>query len=118
MARHDVYRSPKGDYLLDVQSPLLEALGTQVVVPLLPAAAAPRLIARLHPVFEIEGVDYVMATHLLSAVPATLLSTRIGNLSHRRDEIIAALDMLFQGFRSLVEGATATPRFSPAAGGR
>ncbi|MCO6386704.1 CcdB family protein [Aliihoeflea sp. 40Bstr573] len=98
MARYDVYRAPDDALLLDVQSPLLDIVGSRVVIPLLPAAAAPRSIARLHPVFDVEGEPQVLATHLISAVPDTLVAARVANLAQHHDEIVAALDMLFQGF--------------------
>jgi toxin CcdB len=40
----------------------------------------------------------VMATHLMAAVPKSELVTPVANLTSRHDEIIAALDILFQGF--------------------
>lgn len=98
MARYDVYRAPQIGYLLDVQSPFLGSLGTTVVIPLLPASSTPRAIERLHPLIEVEGEQHVLSTHLISAVPDTLLTVRAGNLSASHDEIVAALDMLFQGF--------------------
>lgn len=59
--------------MLDVQSDLLGDLNTRVVVPLLKIGEAPLPAKRLNPVFQIEGVEVMMATQFLSAVPATLL---------------------------------------------
>jgi toxin CcdB len=98
MARYDVYRGPSDALLLDVQSSLLAIVGSRVVIPLLPADSTPRSIARLHPVFELEREPHIMATHLISAIPDTLLKVRVANLAQHHDEIVAALDMLFQGY--------------------
>ncbi|MGQ2908369.1 MAG: CcdB family protein [Aliihoeflea sp.] len=98
MARYDVYRAPDDALLLNVQSPLLDIVGSRVVIPLLPASSTPRSIARLHPVFEVDGEPHVLATHLISAVPDTLVAARVANLAQHHDEIVAALDMLFQGY--------------------
>lgn len=98
MARYDVYRAPDAGYLLDVQSPLLDIVGSRVVIPLLATASTPRTIARLHPVFEVEGEPHVLATHLISAVPDGILNSRMANFSQHHDEVVSALDMLFQGF--------------------
>lgn len=98
MARHDVYRLAAGNLVLDVQSSLLDIIGSRVVVPLLPANVTPRKLQRLHPVFEIEGTSCVLATHLISAMPEAELTRRISTLAAHADEITAALDMLFQGF--------------------
>ena len=98
MKRFDVYLGPGGSgYLLVVQSHRILGLATQVVVPLLPKSKAPQPADRLHPTFRIGDADFVMATHLLSAIPASELAHNAGSLVHAADEIIAALDMLFSG---------------------
>jgi toxin CcdB len=99
MARYDLFSSIDAEgYLLDVQTDLLDHLKTRVVIPLLPAEATPAPIKRLNPIFEIGGLKYVLATHLLSAVPVKELTRREHNLSKHHDQIVGALDMLFQGF--------------------
>ncbi len=99
MARYDFYRSAgsKG-YLLDVQSDLLEHLNTKVVVPLLPPDVAPVPARRLNPTFRIDGKDHIMVTQFISALTASELQAMEGNLARHHDDIVAALDMLFQGF--------------------
>ncbi|AZO11113.1 MULTISPECIES: CcdB family protein [unclassified Mesorhizobium] len=100
MARYDVFASSgsEGVYLLDVQSDLLDHFKTRVVVPLLPMASAPPPMRKLHPVFEINGRKVVMATQLIATVSTTELGESRLNLTRHHDEIVAALDMLFQGF--------------------
>jgi len=99
MARFQIFDNRDGDgYLLDVQSDLLDIARTRVIVPLLPAGQVPPAIARLHPVFAVQGRDHVMATHLIATVPVEILSEPRGELSEHRDVVTAALDMLFSGF--------------------
>src|SRR4051794_34239964 len=99
MARYDLYRLPEQTgYLLDVQTDLIDLLQTRVVVPLLPAGSTPQPVRRLNPVFNIGGNSYVMATPLLASVPVAELESSQANLSMHHDQIVAALDMLFQGF--------------------
>ncbi|AEH85817.1 MULTISPECIES: CcdB family protein [Mesorhizobium] len=99
MARYDFYRNADGNgYLLDVQSDLLEGLNTRVVIPLMPPQIAPVPGRRLNPTFAIDGKDHVMVTQFISAFTASELSDAEGNLSKHHDDIVAALDMLFQGF--------------------
>jgi toxin CcdB len=99
MARYDLYRNEsEGIYLLDVQADLLDHLNTRVVVPLLPPDVAPAPGRRLNPAFVIEGRKYVMVTQFLSALAASELPPASGNLSRHHDQIVAALDMLFEGF--------------------
>jgi len=99
MARFGVYRNPDGEgYLLDIQADLLSHLNTRVVVPLLPVGIAPKPAGILNPLFEIEGNAVSMVTQFMAAVPAQLLKTTLLNLESRRNEIAAAVDLLFQGF--------------------
>jgi toxin CcdB len=98
MARYDIHANPNGGYLLDVQADILDQLNTRVVVPLLPADEAPPPAARLNPVFDLDGGRFVMVTQYLAAVPLALLKKPEGNLSADHDRIVAALDMVFQGF--------------------
>ena len=99
MPRYDVFAGRiEGNYLLDVQSDLLDNFKTRVVVPLLPVATVPPPMRKLHPTFEINGRKLVMATHLIATVPASKLGESRLNLTKHHDDIVAALDMLLQGF--------------------
>ena len=99
MARYGVYKNPDGEgYLLDVQADLLSHFNTRVVVPLLPVSRAPTPALTLNPVFDLDGMAHIMVTQFLAAVPEFLLKTCLSSQAHRRDEITAALDLLFQGF--------------------
>ena len=105
MARFDVYRNngthaADVPYLLDVQSDLLSGLETRVVVPLrrrdrFPVANLP---GNLMPTLKVEGVDCILETPKLAAVPLRVLKTPIASLAASHFEITAALDFLFQGF--------------------
>jgi len=99
MPRFTVYRNPSGEgYLLDVQADILDHLNTRMVVPLLPLSSAPKPAKTLNPVFDIAGTSVVMVTQFMAAVPASLLKSPEGSLAFARNEITAALDLLFQGF--------------------
>ncbi|MCC5991003.1 MAG: CcdB family protein [Rhodobacteraceae bacterium] len=99
MAQYELFLNPSGgDFLLDVQSDLLEVLNVRAVVPLLPQGDAPAAASRLNPVFEIDGAAHVMMTQYIAAVPASILKTPTGDLSAQFDLITSALDMLFHGF--------------------
>jgi toxin CcdB len=85
-------------YLLNVQSDLIEDLGTRVAVPLYPATAMKgKTIRTLTPIFEIDGKPYVMMTPQLAGIPKKLLGVSVTELSAKRDEIISALDFLITG---------------------
>lgn len=105
MARFDIYPNPGSHrdttpYLLDVQSNLLDGLDSRMVIPLrsLEHFAKVKLPARLTPVLEINGKDYLLETPKMGAVPNRLLKNSAASLSEHQDQITDALDFLFQGY--------------------
>ncbi len=103
MAQFDVYLNPNPDtrksipYLLDVQADLLDTLATRVVAPLILAEEMGLAAKYLNPQFKIKGVAVVMSTAELAGIPNRLLGDKVASLKSKRDEIIAALDLLFTG---------------------
>lgn len=98
MARFDVYKSGNArGLLLDIQSDLLDEFGSRVVVPLLPAEDM-QSVSRLHPVFLINDVRYIMSTHLIFAIPIDRLGAKIGSLAQEDLVITSAVDKLLSGY--------------------
>lgn len=97
MARFDLHRRG-GRLLVDVQSDILPSLGTRLVVPLFEPATVPRPLRRLHPILAVEGRPYLLATHLMGAVPTAELGPPVGSLRAEYDTIVTAIDMVFLGF--------------------
>lgn len=104
MPQFTVHRNPNPDtrttypLLLDVQNDLVADLATRVVVPLCPAAAMKgKLVKTLMPVFEIDGKPYAMLTPQLAGVSKKQVGAKVADLAPRRDEIMAALDLLITG---------------------
>jgi len=85
--------------LLDVQTDLLDGLGTRVVIPMTPATAVARrtAMATLNPVLSVEEKDYVLITGQLAGIANRELGPPVADLSSQRATIIAALDLLFTG---------------------
>ncbi len=105
MARFDVYANPGSHanttpYLLDVQSDLLDGLGSRIVIPLrnLEHYAKVKLPTRLTPVLQVNGKDYLLETPKMGAVPQRILKTSLASLADDQDQITGALDFLFQGY--------------------
>ncbi|WP_233873664.1 CcdB family protein [Paraburkholderia adhaesiva] len=99
MARFSAYRNTEGSgFLVDIQADLLSHLNVRVVIPLLPLDAAPKPASGLNPVFEIEGVPYALVTQYMASVPLKDLKEAAFSLSGHYDEIVAAIDILLQGF--------------------
>lgn len=101
MAQFDVFKNPRGGIyplLLDVQSDVLARLERRVVVPMvIRRKYVPKPITRLNPIVAVDGIDYVLLFQDLAAIPSTALGARVDSLAGRRDELIAALDLLFTG---------------------
>ncbi|MDB5540054.1 MAG: putative CcdB-like protein [Devosia sp.] len=98
MAQFDVFRLSGGELVLDVQTDLLGAFDSRVVVPLYPPELAPVRHKRLNPEVTIDGRPYVLVTQFLIAIDRPELGFRIDNLDRHYDEIKAAYDMLLNGF--------------------
>lgn len=103
MAQFDVYLNPNSStrqtipYLLDVQADLLDMLATRVVVPLVRAETMGLSASKLNPKFTINNNVVVMSSAELAGVTHRSLGEKVISLKAQRDEIIAALDLLFTG---------------------
>ncbi len=105
MAQFTVYRNKSArtkatfPFLVDVQSDLLEDLQTRVVIPLSKAGALTKKpVSHLTPILQFDGETYVLMTPELAGVARNDLGAAAGNLSDRRDAILAAMDFLLTGF--------------------
>lgn len=104
MAQFSVYlnRNPVTNagipLLLDVQSDLLSALNTTVVVPLYATATMKgAVLGTLTPEISLDGERYVMVTPQLAGIMRKELGPEIASLAFQRDQIVAALDLLIFG---------------------
>lgn len=96
MPQFDVYRLADG-LVVNCQSDLLEEIDSRFVVPLVPLTEAPKVAARLNPVFEVNGKDYVMLTQAAAAVRRRELGAVVAFLAQHSFEITGALDVLISG---------------------
>jgi len=53
---------------------------------------------RLNPVLDIDGDLYALQPHLMTAVEEKTLGRPVGNVLRHYDRIVAAVDMVFNGF--------------------
>jgi toxin CcdB len=103
MAQFDVYLNPNAatrkaiPYLLDVHVDLLDTLATRVVVPLVLEQEMGLAAKNLNPIFKIKNTAVVMSTAELAGVSIRSLGDKVASLKSKRDEIIAALDLMFTG---------------------
>lgn len=103
MAHLDVHRNlnrrtaQRIPYLIDLQDDLLREAATRVVAPLALAAGFRRTFERLEPVLQIEGVEVVMSTLEIVSIPQRDLGPIVASAGGGREQIVAALDLLFTG---------------------
>src|SRR5690606_9660824 len=83
--------------LLDVQSDLIEELGSRVVVPLIAAGRVESAVDRLMPQLLVRGEPMVMDTAHLAGVSRRVIGEPLEDLSHEHDTILAALEFLVSG---------------------
>ncbi|CCQ10098.1 CcdB toxin protein [Pseudoalteromonas luteoviolacea B = ATCC 29581] len=85
-------------YFVDVQSELLDALNTRLVIPLTSIEMLDKKApSHLCPVIHIDEGDFVILTHQMASVPTKILKKPINDLSTFRNEIISAIDFLITG---------------------
>jgi toxin CcdB len=99
MARFHIYRlSNGGGFAIDLQAGLFENLRTRVVAPLFRTSEFQLMMGRLSPQFEIEGISYLVAIQMISAISVSEIGDMVLDASDRADELTAAIDFIFQGF--------------------
>ncbi|MFH1869763.1 MAG: CcdB family protein [Pseudomonadota bacterium] len=104
MAQYDVYPNPnpasraRVPFLVALPSDLLGTFDATVVAPLrLKADRDVIPVLRLNPTVRIDDTEYFLRPQELAAIATRSLKKPVTNLSPQRDEILAALDLLFTG---------------------
>ncbi|MDD9909120.1 MAG: CcdB family protein [Ahrensia sp.] len=99
MARHVVYRLKRTSQLVVIaQSDWLDHLTTRVVVPLVPVDSANVPQSRLNPIVEVKAIKYLAMTQALAAVRVADIEPTGENLTNFHEKLVAATDMLFEGY--------------------
>ena len=100
MAQFAVHRHrlrPDGPLLLNIQSDFITDLSTRVVVPLYPHDESDPPIESLTPEVTIDGKRYLIEVPEIAGVPMSVLGAQVADLSDKRDEVLAAIDLLITG---------------------
>ena len=93
----DLYRMITGDYVIVLQSGLLDALNTRAVCLAIPEGAAVPALAALSPILTEGDIRLRLAPHVLATLTLAELGTHVANLTHERDRIIRAFDLMLTG---------------------
>ncbi|MBF0416159.1 MAG: CcdB family protein [Magnetococcales bacterium] len=101
MAQFDLYPYDKSGsrvaWLVDVQSNLMDTLQTRIVIPLYPMDSRHKLIRGLNPTVDLFGGMFFLSTPEMAAVHVRELKQPTGSLFEMRNQIMAAMDLLFTG---------------------
>ncbi|MGJ7511521.1 CcdB family protein [Variovorax sp. GT1P44] len=104
MPQFDVYPNPNPasrqsvPFVVDVQSGLIDALPTRLVMPLSRVgASAARLPVNLCPPLEVDGETLTLMPHLAAPIDKRLLRRPVLSVGHRAGDIGAALDAVISG---------------------
>lgn len=102
--QYDVYPNPSPrmrdvyPYVLEVQSDLLNALATRMVVPLalssLPAFSLPQ---RLCPLLRVKDQSLMLVPFEAAPMDKRHLKSKVTSLRERADDIVAAMDAVLSG---------------------
>lgn len=105
MARFEIYRNDSihqatTPYFVDVQSNVLDPLNTRVVIPLRRLDRFPQVLLPkdLTPIFVIEGIECMLDTPKLAAIPKSELKVRVSSIGTQQEAVMTALDRLFDAY--------------------
>ena len=85
-------------YVVDVQSDLLSALATRMVVPLAVTSLATKDLPRpLCPIFIVDNTPLMLVPYEAAPLDKRLLKTEIDSIRDRSHEVIAAMDAVLSG---------------------
>lgn len=86
-------------YFIDIQTDMLSHLNTRLVMPLTQKTNSNSQIKTLTPVINIEQVDYVVLTTMITTTNEKNMKPEdiVIDASHLRDDIVAAIDLMILG---------------------
>jgi toxin CcdB len=100
----DVYPNPSPrmrelyPYVVDVQSDLLDALATRMVVPLATTRLSPQALPQaLCPLLDVNRQSLMLVPFEAAALDKRLLKTPAASLKHQASRIISAMDAVLSG---------------------
>ena len=103
MAQFDVYVNPISaarrpyPFVVAMQSDFARDTRDQIVAPLVPREAMPKIASRLTPIVVVQGSEYVALVPALTGMRSRDLVELSCSLVSARSELLAAIDYLFFG---------------------
>jgi hypothetical protein len=98
MARQfDLYRMSEGDYVVILQSDVLEDLTTRVVCLALPESSVGQSMPYISPILMAGDMRIRLTPQVVATLTLAELGTHVASLQHERDRIIRAVDLMLTG---------------------
>jgi CcdB protein len=103
MAQFDVFVNPIGaarrahPFVVSLQSDLTRDARDQLVAPLVPREAMPKIIGRLIPIVGFQGREHVLLVPAMMGIRSRDLAEPCGSIESARSSLLAAIDYLFFG---------------------
>ena len=97
VAQFDVVKLRNGLMAVVLQDDRISGIATRIVAPLVLVSDTGIQPRNLCPVVNVDGKVLVCLTQSMAAIPVRDLDSIQFNLSHRREDFIRALDLLFTG---------------------
>ena len=103
MPQYDVFPNPSASaangipFVVVIQSELLDALSTRLVVPLAEPHSAGKVPARLCPLIMVEHRRLHALAHYAAPLPARLLRRPVANVAAQASALVDAMDMVLSG---------------------
>ena len=103
MAQYDVYANPSGSaaagipFVVVIQSDLLDALPTRLVMPLSALDFAGKVPTALCPVITVKGRPFHALAHYGAPLPAKVLRRPVDNVALQASALVSALDTVLSG---------------------
>lgn len=103
MAQYDVHRNPSSSastgipYVVVIQSDLLDALPTRLVVPLSTGDGLPKMPPALCPLVVVDGQRLYALAHYAAPLPAKSLKRPVANIAVHGHAIVSAIDAVLSG---------------------
>ena len=104
MAQLDIYTnndtetSEEIPFLVDIQHDLHQNFKTRMIIPLVSIDAQYTEIAKLCPVFTIQGRKVFASIPEMAAYPVAEIGSKVANLETQRAALFDAVDFLMHGF--------------------
>lgn len=103
MAQYDVFPNPSGSatagipFVVVIQSDLLDALPTRMVMPLALLDFAGKVPKALCPEITVKGQRLHVLAHYAAPLPAKVLRRSVDNVAAQSSVLVSALDAVLSG---------------------